>query len=155
MTSQRTDNESMAASASAVDMLQTMQTTRTSQILIHTSSMPSTSTAISSQLPAPMPSSSTAVPAIPAVPPLVSDDSDSDLDALVGDLFGGESHTPMSTFSVVNRLLGAKLSDFLMSKIRKGDYVNLQQLLINDAVDDSYEQQQHKRLTLAVTHIGQ
>ena len=39
----------------------------------------------------------------------------------------------------------------------KGDYVNLQHLLIDDdvAVDDSYEQQQHKRLTLEVTHIGQ
>ncbi|KAI0222659.1 hypothetical protein LSAT2_026075, partial [Lamellibrachia satsuma] len=150
--SQRTDNVSMASSASAVDMLQTMQTTRTSQNPVHTSSMLPTSTAISSQLPAPMPSSSTAVP---AAPPLVSDDSDSDLDALVGDLFGGESHTPMPTYSVVNRPLGATLSDFLQSKIRKGDYVNLQQLLINDAVDYSYEQQQHKRLNLEVTHIGQ
>ena len=57
---------------------------------------------------------------------------DSDLNALVGDLLGGESHTPMPTYSVVKRPLGANLSDFLKSKIMKGDYVNLQHLLIDD-----------------------
>ncbi|KAI0212088.1 hypothetical protein LSAT2_003019, partial [Lamellibrachia satsuma] len=137
-----------------VDTLPTMQPSRTSRIPVPTSSMPLTSTTIASHLPAPIPSSSTAVP---AAPHLVSDDSDSDFDALVGDLLGGESHTPMPTYSVVNRPLGANLSDLLKSKIRKGDYVNLQHLLIDDdvAVDGAYEQQQHKRLTLEVTHIGQ
>lgn len=137
-----------------VNTLPTMRPSRTSRIPVSTSSMPLTSTTIASHQPAPIPSSSTAVP---AAPHLVSDDSDSDFDALVGDLLGGESHTPMPTYSVVNRPLGANLSDLLKSKIRKGDYVNLQHLLIDDdvAVDDSYEQQQHKRLTLEVTHIGQ
>ena len=131
-----------------------MPPSRTSRIPVPTSSMPLTSTTIASHLPAPIPSSSTAVP---AAPPLVSDESDSDFDALVGNLLGGESHTPMPTYSVVNRPLGANLSDLLKSNTRKGDYVNLQHLLIDDdvAVDDSYEQQQHKRLTLEVTNIGQ
>ena len=96
------------------DMLPTIQPARASKFPVPTSSMPSTSTAVSLQLPAPMPSSTTAVP---AAPPLVSDDSD--MDALVSDLLVVESHTPMPTYSVVNMPLGANLSDFLKSKIRK------------------------------------
>ena len=114
-------------SDSAVTTYAANDASRTSRIPVPTSSMPSTSTAISSQLPAPMPSSSAAVQ---AAPPLVSDDID--LDALVGDFLGGESHTPMPTYSVVKRPLGANLSDFLNSKIMKSDYVNLQHLLIDD-----------------------
>ena len=48
----------------------------------------------------------------------------------------------------------ANLSDSLKARIRRGEYVNLQ-LLITDDNDNDMNEQQHQRLTLEVTAIGQ
>lgn len=86
-----------------------------------------------------------------------SDDSDAeDVDAVLSGLLGGELFTPLPTYNVVNRPLGASLPDALKSKIRRGEYVNLQLLASeNDEEDeDDVFQQQHQRLTLEVKPIG-
>ena len=66
-----------------------------------------------------------------------SDDSDQeDVDAVLSGLLGGELYTPLPTYNVVNRPLGANLSDSLKARIRRGEYINLQLLIIDDDVDD-------------------
>ena len=65
---------------------------------------------------------------------------------------GGELSAPPSTYNVVNRPLGANLSDTLKNKIRRGDYVNLQHLVTDDG---DFDEQQHQRMTLEVRSIGQ
>ena len=73
-----------------------------------------------------------------------SDNSDhEDLDAVLSGLLGGELYTPLPTYNVVNGPLGANLSDLLKAKIRRGDYINLQLLLIDDDTDDDINEQQH------------
>ena len=85
-----------------------------------------------------------------------SDDSDQDgVDAVLSGLLGGELYTHLPTYNVVNRPLGANLSDSLKARIRRGDYINLQLLLIDDDTDDDINEQQHQRLTLEITAIGQ
>ena len=50
-----------------------------------------------------------------------SDDSDQDgVDAVLSGLLGGELYTPLPTYNVVNRPLGANLSDSLKARIRRG-----------------------------------
>ena len=85
-----------------------------------------------------------------------SDDSDQDdVDAVLSGLLRGELYTPLPTYNVVNRPLGANLSDSLKARIRRGDYINLQLLLIDYDTDDDINEQQHQRLTLEITAIGQ
>ena len=79
------------------------------------------------------------------------DSAEVDVDAALSGIFGGESYTPpLPSYNVFNRPLGADLSDTLKSKIRRGDYVNLQLLLSSDNDDDELNEQQHQRLTLEV-----
>ena len=73
-------------------------------------------------------------------------------DTIISDLLGGELSAPPSTYNVVNRPLGANLSDTLKNRIRRGDYVNLQHLLTDDG---DFDEQQHQRMTLEVRSIGQ
>ena len=73
-------------------------------------------------------------------------------DIIISDLLGGELSAPPSTYNVVNRPLGANLSDTLKNRIRRGDYVNLQHLLTDDG---DFDEQQHQRMTLEVRSIGQ
>ena len=73
-------------------------------------------------------------------------------DTIISDLLGGELSAPPSTYNVVNRPLGANLSDTLKKRIRRGDYVNLQHLLSDDG---DFDEQQHQRMTLEVRSIGQ
>ena len=85
-----------------------------------------------------------------------SDDSDQeDVDTVLSGLLGGELYTTLPTYNVVNRPLGANLSDSLKAMIKQGEYVNLQILIIDDDADDDMNEQQHQRLTLEVTAIGQ
>ena len=81
------------------------------------------------------------------------DSAEVDVDAALSGILGGESYTPLPSYNVFNRPLGADLSDTLKSKIRRGDYVNLQLLLSSDNDDDELEQQ-HQRLTLEVRPSG-
>ena len=105
-----------------------------------------------SRLADPVPSASTSRNVLDAA----SDDSDQeDVDAVLSGLLGGELYTPLPTYNVVNRPLGANLSDSLKARIRRGEYINLQLLIIDDDVDDDMNEQQHQRLTLEVTAIGQ
>ena len=79
------------------------------------------------------------------------DSAEVDVDAALSGIFGGESYTPpLPSYNVFNRPLGSDLSDTLKSKIRRGDYVNLQLLLSSDNDDDELNEQQHQRLTLEV-----
>ena len=100
-----------------------------------------------------------AVPSAPTshnVLDAASDDSDQeDVDAVLSGLLGGELYTTLPTYNVENRQLGANLSDSLKVRIRRGEYVNLQLLIIDDDADDDMNEQQHQRLTLEVTAIGQ
>ena len=73
-------------------------------------------------------------------------------DTIISDLLGGELSAPPSTYNVVNRPLGANLSDTLKNRIRRGDYVNIQHLLTDDG---DFDEQQHQRMTLEVRSIGQ
>ena len=59
---------------------------------------------------------------------------------------------PPTTYTVVNRPLGANLSDTLKNRIRRGDYVNIQHLLTDDG---DFDEQRHQRMTLEVRSIGQ
>ena len=78
------------------------------------------------------------------------DSAEVDVDAALSGILGGESYTPLPSYNVFNRPLGADLPDTLKSKIRRGDYVNLQLLLSSDNDDDGLNEQQHQHLTLEV-----
>ena len=82
------------------------------------------------------------------------DSAEVDADAALSGILGGELYTPLPSYNVFNRPLGAGLSDALKAKIRRGDYVNLQLLLSSDNDDDEANEQQHQRLTLEVRPYG-
>ena len=88
-----------------------------------------------------------------AAPDVSSDDSDmDDVDATLSGLLGGELYTPLPSYHVIKRPLGASLPESMKCKIRRGEYVNLQLLLVDndDDDDDNMYEQQHQRLTLQV-----
>ena len=103
-------------------------------------------------LPPPVPQGppSVSTPAVAQAAPEVSTDDDDD--AALSGLLGGELYTPLPSYHVINRPLGASLPDSLKTKIRRGDYVNLQLLLVDndDDEDDNMYEQQQQRLTLRV-----
>ena len=84
----------------------------------------------------------------------MSSDDDDDVDAALSGLLGGELYTPLPSYHIINRPLGASLPDSLKTKIRRGDYVSLQLLLVDsdDDTNDNMYEQQHQRLTLQVGH---
>ena len=92
-------------------------------------------------------------PPVAQAAPEVSSDDDDDVDAALSGLLGGELYTPLPSYHVINRPLGARLPDSLKTKIRRGEYVNLQLLLVDndDDNDDNMYEQQHQRITL---HVG-
>ena len=91
-------------------------------------------------------------PAVAQAAPEVSSDDDDDVDAALSGLLVGELYTPLPSYHVISRPLGASLPDSLKTKIRRGDYVNLQLLLVDndDDDDDNMYEQQQQRLTLQV-----
>ena len=77
-----------------------------------------------------MPSTSAVADVVAEAEPLnhadaSSVDSAEDADAALSGILGGELYTPLPSYNVFNRPLGAGLSDTLKAKIRRGDYVNL------------------------------
>ena len=105
-----------------------------------------------------MPSTS-AVGHIAAEPELQADASSVDIDGVDVDaalisILGGELYTPLPSYSVFNRPLGADLSDALKAKMRGGEYVDVQLLLSSDNGDDEVHTQQHHHLTLEVRPNG-
>ena len=108
-----------------------------------------------------MPSTSAVADVVAEAEPLNHADASSvdsaevDADAALSGILGGELYTPLPSYNVFNRPLGAGLSDALKAKIRRGDYVNLQLLLLSsDNDDDEANEQQHQRLTLEVRPYG-
>ena len=60
-------------------------------------------------------------------------------------LLGGELYTPLHSYSVANKPLGASLLDTLKAQIRLGEYVNLQLLLTEEDEGETF-QWQHQPL---------
>ena len=56
-------------------------------------------------------------PPVAQAAPEVSSDDDDDVDAALSGLLGGELYTPLPSYHVINRPLGARLPDSLKTKI--------------------------------------
>ena len=83
-----------------------------------------------------------AAPSVPspwvgqAVPESSSDKSEGDAIDVLSSSLGGELYTPLTSYHVINEVLRASLSDSLDTNIRRGEYVNLQLLWVDNDDDD-------------------